>query len=79
MVASLTKHVNAVLTEHGADPLSNSQILDLIDAGSSEGGSQVGCMLLFVLHQVLQNKSGVKPKAGIVSERDSMQEALLAP
>ncbi|KAK9826270.1 hypothetical protein WJX74_004713 [Apatococcus lobatus] len=40
MVSSLSKLVNAVLTEQGADALREGQILDLIDTGSSEGGSQ---------------------------------------
>ena len=37
----LVELVNSVITSQGATPLSEGQILDLIDTGSSQGGSQV--------------------------------------
>ncbi len=41
MVRRITELVNSVVTSEGAAPLSEDQILDLIDTGASEGGSQV--------------------------------------
>ena len=41
MSRRITELVNSVLANEGAAPLSEGQILDLIDTGSSQGGSQV--------------------------------------
>ncbi len=44
MLQSITSAVNDVMqSEAGADLLTKEQVLELIDAGGSQGGSEVAC------------------------------------